>query len=372
MNRIFALLLKELAQLTRDKRLLSLLIVSPIIQLLFLGFAASLDIKNISVALSDFDRSKESRELTSLITNSGYFTITNVTDKYNDLPKFLDNNSSNIAIVIPTEFSNKLLRGETAKVQVILDGSEGFTTAIVMGYLNQIFIKQSINIISEKNSTISSTGGITSEVRAWYNPSLKSRNYMVPGILVLILMIVTTTISSIAIVKEKEIGTIEQLMVTPLKSYELIIGKLLPFIILGFINTTIAILVMRFGYGIEIRGSLVTLYGFTSLFLLTTLGLGLLVSTISKTQQQAMMVGIFFVMQPMMYLSGFAFPIENMPSVLQWLSSIIPMRHFLLSIRAIILKGVGFSILWKEAIILFFLGILILYFSIKKFKKKLD
>lgn len=372
LKRISALLIKEFAQLFKDKSLLSLLIVSPIIQLVLLGFAASLDIKNIPVVLCDLDKTKESRQLVSKVTNAGYFTVEYYSEDYNSLKKYLDDNLATVALIIPNNFGNKLLRKETSKVQVILDGSEGFSTAVVMGYLNQIFMTHSLKIVAEQSGRGVQIGGINTEVRAWYNPSLKSRNFMVPGILVLILMIITVSITSVAIVKEKEVGTIDQILVTPLKPSELIIGKLLPFTILGLVNTSIAMLVMRFGYGIEIKGSLFNFYSFAGLFLLNTLGIGLLVSTISKTMQQAMMVGIFFILQPMMYLSGFAFPIENMPKLLQWISFVIPMRHFLLVVRSIILKGVGYTILWKEAIILFALGTLILYLSVKKFQKKLD
>jgi len=372
LNRIIALLKKEFGQLFKDKRLLPIVFIAPVLQLTFLGFAASLDVKNISMVVCDLDKSAQSRSFIQRFTNSGYFTIEYATDDYNAIQKYIDDNKVNMALVIPQRFGDFVLRNEPAKIQVILDGSEGNTAAISMGYVNQIIIGASTQILTEVLGGRAISGRVDAQIRAWYNPSLTSRNFMVPGVLVLILLITTTNLTAMAIVKEKEVGTLEQIMVTPIKPYELIIGKLIPFTLIGMANVCVVLTVMVFGFGIAIKGSVLLLFVLSGTFLMTSLGVGLFVSTISRTQQQAMMTAIFFVMMPMMYISGFVFPIENMPAPLQYLSLCIPMRYYLIIIRSIILKGVGFSTLWQQAAMLIVMGLAILVASVLRFHKKLD
>jgi len=371
-QRIVALLKKEFGQLFKDKKLLPIIFIAPVLQLTFMGYAASLDVKNISMVLCDLDKSRESREFVEKFTNSGYFTLEYSTEDYNSIQQYLDNHKAMMALVIPRKFGDATLRKEPAKIQVILDGSEGSAAAITMGYVNQIVGKYSSEILAELVGSNGTIGGVNAEVRTWFNPSLKGRNYMVPGVLVMILLITTMNLTSMAIVKEKEIGTLEQIMVTPITPTELILGKLIPFTIIGVVNVCVVLFVMAFGFGIPIKGSVPLLFGLTGLFLLTTLGLGLFVSTISRTQQQAMMTAQFFVLMPMMYISGFTFPIENMPPVLQFISLGIPMRYYLVIVRSVILKGVGMSSLWFEAGMLLFMGVTILIASVLRFKKKLD
>lgn len=372
LQRIIALLKKEFGQLFKDRRLLPIVFIAPVLQLTFLGFAASLDVKNISMVLCDLDKSAQSRSFVQTFTNSGYFTIEYATEDYRSIQGYVDNNKVIMALVIPPKFGDKVLRREPAKIQVILDGSEGNTAAITLGYINQIIVRASTQILTEVLGGRITTGRVDAEVRAWYNPSLKSRNFMVPGVLVLILLITTTNLTAMAIVKEKEVGTLEQIMVTPIRSYELILGKLIPFTIVGMTNVCVVITVMVFGFDIPIKGSVVLLFALSGTFLLTTLGVGLFVSTISKTQQQAMMTAVFFVVMPMMYISGFVFPIENMPKPLQILSLGIPMRYYLVIIRSIIIKGVGLRSLWAPALVLFAMGCTILIASALRFRKKLD
>ena len=372
LHRIIALLKKEFGQLFKDRRLLPIIFVAPVLQLTFLGFAASLDVKNISMVLCDLDKTAESRAFIQRFSNSGYFTIEYATDDYNSIQQYVDNNKVNMALVIPVRFGAKVLRNEPAKIQIILDGSEGNTAAISMGYVNQIIFGASTQILTEVLGGRALSGRVDAQIRAWYNPSLKSRNFMVPGVLVLILLITTTNLTAMAIVKEKEVGTLEQIMVTPIRSYELILGKLIPFTIIGMANVCVVLTVMVFGFGIPIKGSVLLLFVLTGAFLMTSLGVGLFVSTISRTQQQAMMTAIFFVMMPMMYISGFVFPIENMPLPLQYLSLAIPMRYYLVIIRSIILKGVGISTLWPQALMLVLMGLAILGASALRFRKKLD
>lgn len=372
LHRLAAMVKKEFQQFIKDKRMLPLVFVAPILQLIFLGYAASLDVKNISFVLCDLDKTSESRKFVESFTNSGYFTLEYSTENYKDIKSYLDNGKAMMALVIPPDFGNKQLRRETVNVQVLFDGSEGNTTAIASGYVNQIINRYAQQTLSNIVGTMKNLGGVVAEPRAWYNPTLVSRNFMVPGVLVLILLITTMNLTSMAIVKEKEIGTLEQLLVTPVRPAEMILGKLIPFTLIGLINVTIVMLVMVFGFGIEIRGSVQLLFGLTGFFLLTSLGLGLFVSTIAKTQQQAMMIGMFFVMQPMMYISGFVFPVENMPDVLQWVSMAIPMKYYLIIIRSIILKGAGLHQLWFEAMMLLGMGVVILAASVLRFKEKID
>ena len=371
-QRIIALLRKEFTQLSRDKKLLPIILLAPVVQLGLMGYAVSVEIKDIGIAVCDQDKSAESRALTEKLVTSGYFTVDYMTDNYNDVRPLLDDNKVTMVIVIPHRFGDRIVGREQAKVQVLVDGSEGSTTAIAIGYLNQILLQYSSAILAEVVGSQRPLGGINAEVRAWYNPDLKARNYMVPGVLVMILLAGTMNLTSLAIVREKEIGTLEQLMVTPITSTELMIGKIVPFTAISAANATVVVLVMVFGFGIPVRGSVPLLIGLSGFFLLTSLGLGLFLSTISRTQQQAMMVGQFFILQPMMYLSGYIFPVDNMPKILQAISWGIPMRHFLYIVRSLMLKGDGLQNLWLQALLLLVMGAGVLWGSILRFHKKLD
>ena len=372
LQRIVALLRKEFTQLSRDKKLLPIILLAPVLQLGLMGYAISVDIKDIAIAVCDQDKSAESRALTEKFVTSGYFTIEYTTDDYKAVQSYLDEGKVTMVLVIPHRFGDRIVSKQPAKVQVLVDGSEGNTTAIAIGYFSEILGQYSANILADVAGPRRPMGGIDTEVRAWYNPELKARNYMVPGLLVMILLAGTMNLTSMAIVREKEIGTLEQIMVTPITSAELMIGKIVPFTAIASANATVVVLVMVFGFGIPIRGSVPLLIGLCGCFLLTSLGLGLFLSTISRTQQQAMMVGQFFIIQPMMYLSGFIFPIDNMPKILQAVSWGIPMRHFLFIVRSLILKGVGLESLWLQACILLLMGVAVLSGSILRFKKKLD
>ena len=371
-QRLIALIQKEFQQFFKDKKLLPIVFVAPVLQLLFLGYAASLDVKNIPFVVCDLDKTSESRLLTRAFTNSGYFTAEFATDDYSEIQRFLDNGDVTMALVIPPDFGNKILRRESTSIQVLVDGSEGNSTAIASGYVSQIINRFSQQKLAPVVGDIRRLGGVNGEIRAWYNPTLISRLFMVPGVLVLIILLTTIILTAMAIVKEKEIGTLEQLLVTPVRPVELIVGKLVPFTILGLIVVTLVLLVMVIGFSIPIRGSVLLLYGFTGLFLMTSLGLGLFVSTVSRTQQQAMMIGMFVILMPMMYLSGFVFPVENMPGPLQGIAALIPMKYYLTAIRSIILKGTGIAELWTEALMLFVMGTGILTASVLRFKEKVD
>ncbi len=376
MIKIIHFIKKEFLQFKRDPKMFGIILIAPVIQLIFLGYAANLDIDHIKMIVLDNDKTTTSRQFIERFTSSKYFNLVEYADNYENITQSLDNGKSIVAIVIPNDFEKKINRKETVKVQAIFDGSDGNTASISAGYIQFIIMRYSQNIITDfmqrSGILIKHAGNLTAETRIWYNPTLKTRNYMVPGIVGLLLSIITLLLTSLAVVKEKEIGTMEQLVVTPLKSYQLIIGKLVPFIILGFISVIIVLTAMRFIFDIQVKGSISFLFFSSFLYILSTLGLGLFVSTISKTQQQAMMIAIFAVMMPMVFLSGFAFPVENMPKIIQVISYAIPLKYFNTIIRGIILKGLGFADLWIEAMVLFVMGLVILFLSSLRFHKNMD
>ncbi|HRI46353.1 MAG TPA: ABC transporter permease [Ignavibacteriaceae bacterium] len=376
MKTIVNIIIKEFQQFRRDPKMFAIVLIAPVIQLIFLGYAANLDLENVNMIIMDNDNTVSSRELTESLTSSGYFKLKFSAENYQQVTDEMDKGRYHIALIIPKNFEKKIERHETASLQVIFNGSDGNSASIAAGYFSNVASKYSKNIITEyfnrsgiKNQPI---GKISAEIRVWYNPLLKTRNFMVPGIVGLLLSVITLILTSLAIVKEKEIGTLEQLIVTPIKPYQLIIGKLIPFTILGFISVVIVINAMSLLFNIPVKGSYIFLFSSSFLYILSSLGLGLFVSTISKTQQQAMMISIFGILMPMVYLSGFAFPIENMPSSIQYISYLIPLRYFITIIRGVILKGIGFTELWFDATILLAMGIIILVLSSLRFRKKLE
>lgn len=376
MRIILHIIKKEFLQFKRDPKMFAMVLVAPVIQLIFLGFAANLDVDIVHTAIFDQDKSETSRTYINKFDGSGYFSFDYYVNSLDELQEKIDQGKVIFGLVIPKGFERKISRNETVQVQAIFDGSDGNTTSIAAGYVASISQNYSKKIITElrdkKGIKLAPSGSVEPEVRIWYNPELKTRVFMVPGIVGLLLMIITLILTSLAIVKEKEIGTLEQLIVTPIKPYQLIIGKLVPFTILGFVSVIVIIIAMKVIFDITARGSYLFLFFSTFIYILSTLGLGLFVSTISKTQQQAMMLAIFVVMMPMVYLSGFAFPIENMPKIIQVTTYVIPLRYFMTIIRGIILKGIGFAELWQELLALLTIGVGILYISASRFKKRLD
>lgn len=376
MKTIIHIIIKEFLQFKRDPKMFGIILVAPIVQLIILGYATNFDLKIVHTAIYDMDKSQQSRELLRKIEGTGYFSFDYFLNNYEELQSKIDNGKVILGFVIPRNFEKKINSKQPATLQAIFDGSDGNSASIAAGYINSIINNYSQKIIlqlhnkSGKNLQLSSN--ILAETRVWYNPELKTRNFMIPGIVGLLLMIITLLLTSLAIVKEKEVGTLEQLIVTPIKSFQLIIGKLVPSTILGFIAVIVVFTGMNIIFNISIRGSIFFMFLSSFIYILSTLGLGMFVSTISKTQQQAMMLSIFVVMLPMVYLSGFAFPIENMPKIIQVITYVIPLRYFMVIIRGIILKGIGFSELWQETLILLLLGIIILSLSTLRFKKRLE
>ena len=376
MKSILNFIKKEFLQFKRDPKMFGIILIAPVIQLTFLGYAANLDIERIKLVVYDQDKTTASRKLIDEITSSGYFIIQNYVNDYNSVTEYLDYNKAIIALVIPDDFEKNINRNETAKLQAIFDASDGNTASIAAGYFQQIVLqftqRTTLEMLKKSGTVFLSVGNVTHEIRIWYNPTLKTRNYMVPGIVGLLLSIVTLLLTSLAIVKEKEIGTMEQLIVTPLRPYQIIIGKLVPFILLGFVSIIIVLTAMRFIFDIPVKGNLFFLFLSAFFYILSTLGLGLFVSTISRTQQQAMMIAVFAVMMPMVFLSGFAFPVENMPKIIQYISYVIPLKYFINIIRGVISKGLGFSELWINAAVLLAMGVIILLLSSLRFQRRLD
>lgn len=376
MKTIFQFIIKELLQVKRDKKMLVVIFMAPILQLIFLGYAANMDVNVIHTTIYDQDKTSTSRDFVKRFEQSGYFKLDYYVDNYDEVTDLLNEGKTLVAIVIPKDFEKKINRRETAPLQTLFEGSDGNKASIALGYIQGIATKFSQGIVAETKDKlgmkISLSGSLVPEVRVWYNPEMKTRNYMVPGILGLILMISTISLMSMAVVREREIGTLEQLIVTPIKNYQLILGKLIPFTLIGFVVLIIVMIIMTQWFGIVVRGNKLFLLFTALLFVLSNLGIGLFISTVSKTQQQAMMASVFAIMMPMIYLSGFAFPIENMPKAVQYITYVIPLKYFIIIIRGIVLKGIGFSSLWIETLILFGMGVTLLIFSSLRFSKKIE
>jgi ABC-2 type transport system permease protein len=375
MKAILSLFWKEFVQIRRDPKLFPVIFISPVLQLLLLGYAANLDVRNIPSVICDMDRSSASRSFLDDFVNSGYFTVAARVIRMDDIDHYLDRGDAAMAFVVPRGFGNDLAAGRTAPVLIIADGSESQSATIGVNYAAMITARYSQAVVFERLSRSRAGSGalvrVDPEPRVWYNPELSSRNFMVPGVLGLILMIMTTALASLGLVREREAGTMEQLIVTPIRPAQLIVGKLLPFVLIGLVEAAFVILLARSWFGVPLRGSLVALFVLSVVFMLNTLGIGLFISTISRTQQQAMLTALFFIM-PQIMLSGFVFPIENMPLIFQVVTRVIPLRYYFVIIRGLMLRGAGWADLWPPAVSLAVLGTLILTLSILRFRKRLD
>ncbi|OGU27563.1 MAG: hypothetical protein A2X66_06650 [Ignavibacteria bacterium GWA2_54_16] len=375
MKTIFHIITKEFIQFRRDRKMFGLSFVAPVFQLLILGYAANLDVSEIPLIILDQDRTIESRSLIANFTNTGYFKNVGYIERSDEIDHFLDDGHASFALVIPRGFGSKLAAGESSPLQLIADGSETTAGGIGVSYASIIISRFSQDVLLEtlqRRGVTKLPPRLGVEARVWYNPELKSRNFMVPSVLGLLLMVLTMILTSLAIVKEKELGTLEQLVVTPIRSHQLILGKIAPFLIIGLIDVVLVVGVARLFFGLELKGDFWLLFLLNIIFLMTTLGLGLFVSTMAHTQQQAMMTSIFFIMLPMMFFSGFVFPIENMPGIIQGVSYLMPLRYFFVIVRGLFLKGVGLDVLWPQALALFGFGVIILSLSVAKFRKRLS
>jgi ABC-2 type transport system permease protein len=384
LREIVNITLKEFIQLRRDKRMFPLILIAPVIQLLLYGYAATFDIENISTAVYDSDNSPESREYLRRFFNSRYFRLELYAASYNDVRAALDSGRATAAIVIPGDFSRRLAGSRPARVQMLIDGTNSNEATLAANYAARISQRYGIEKLE---SRVRALGGgeileaaersahgemlVDDRLRVLYNPSLQSRNFMVPGVIALILLIMTSIMTAMSVVREKELGTMEQLIVTPLRSAALILGKLVPFICIGMMDVAIILLAGVFWFGIPVRGSVPLLFALSGLFLFSTLGFGLLVSTFCRTQQQAM-VTAFFAIMPMILLSGFIFPIANMPVAVQYLTYLMPLRYFLVIIRGIILKGIGADLLAAQIYPLAAFGAAMVILCMLRFRKRIQ
>jgi len=383
-TRIREIMRKEFFQTLRDPRMRVLLIGPPMMQLILFGYAVNLDVEHARTAWMDMDHTPESRDLFALFQSSRYFEIAAAPRDDREVQTLMDHGAVEAVIRVLPGFAREITRGNTAPVQILVDGTNSNTASIVSSYATQIITGFAAKTLSGQQNArlVAGTtlrGGavpmvvpvLTAQHRVWFNPDLRSRVYFVPGVIVNIIALVTIMLTAMSVVREKEIGTMEQLMVTPVRPLELIMGKLLPFAIVGMIEVALVVVAALLVFRIPLRGSIPLLFGCAVLFLCSTLGVGLFISTISQTQQQAMMSSFFFFM-PAMLLSGFAFPIRNMPVAVQYLTYLNPLRYFMQIVRDLFLKGVGIESLWQETIALAAFGIAILAVSALRFHKKLD
>ncbi len=373
-ERIKQMLVKEFIQVFRDPKMRGVIFLMPIIQVLVFGYAVTTDVTHVATAVFDLDNSAASRELVSRFLKSGYFDVIEYTEQDSRVRHLMDRGKVGAVLRINKGFESDLRGGKTAQLQLIVDGTDSNTAGIVLNYSSKIAGQFSNNVLVERLTRAAGQSAGASrvelETRAWFNENLESRNFYVPGVIAIIVMLITLMLTSMAVVREKEIGTMEQIMVTPITSAEFILGKTAPFALIGFADVILITVLGVFWFGVPIRGSLPLLFAATALYLLTTLAIGLFISTVSQTQQQAMMSTFFFYF-PAVLLSGFMFPIANMPVVVQWLTYLNPLRYFLVIIRGVFLKGVGPDVLWPRILALAVMGGVALWLAARRFKKTL-
>ncbi len=375
LERIQRMLIKEFLQMFRDVRMRLIVFVAPVLQMTVFAFALTTDVTNIRTVILDRDRTPLSRELIDAFTASDYFEIVSVADSPDDFHTMLDSGHAQAALEIPYEFESDLLGGQTAHAQLLVDGTETNNAAVTLSYANQIASQFAQTKRLEQMEVLLGPNAIPPPVdfitRAWFNPNLESAYYYVPGLIAVMLMVVSTLLTSIAIVREKEIGTIEQVMVTPIRRFEFIIGKTVPYLITGYITMTIMFVIAMLIFGVRIEGSWVLLYALAGVYVAGNLGLALFISVSASTQQQALLTA-FFVLMPGVLLSGFMFPIRNMPEPVQYATMLNPLRWFLVILRGIVLKGEGVATLWPAILWQAGLTVSFVTLAVARFRKTLS
>jgi len=373
---------KEFIQALRDPRMRSMLFIPPLLQLLIFGYAVNLDVDSAKIAWMDQDHTPESRELLSQFEGSGRFVIAGYPSDERAMQQMMDRSQVDAVVRVLPGFGRDVVRGRPSSVQVLVDGTNSNTASIVSGFASQTIARFS-NQMGERQRRAMMVAAaaegpvqvaapsVEARTRVWFNPDLRSRNYFIPGVIVNIITLVTLSLTAMAIVREKEIGTMEQLMVTPIRPPELILGKTLPFVVVGLWDMLLVLAAALLLFHIPFNGSFWLLLGSAMLFLLTTLGAGLFISTVSQTQQQAMMATMIF-FQPFFMLSGFTFPIRNMPQLAQWLTFVNPVRYFMEIVRGVFLQGSGVEALWPQMAALAVFGVTILWLSVQRFHKQLE
>jgi ABC-2 type transport system permease protein len=373
-RRLAAIIIKEFVQLGRDPRTLAMALLMPVIQLLLFGYAITTEVEHLPTVVFDQSQSQESRALVQRFVNSRFFDVRREARNLQQVQEQIDHGRVRVGIVIPPDFAAALQAGRQAQVQVIVDASDPLVARSALSTAEAIGQVASLEIVGRMLSRSGvANEGLPLEIRsrAWYNPDLRSVNFMVPGLLAVVLQMLTMMLTALAIVRERELGTLEQLVATPIRKAELMLGKILPYVALGYADITLALLIAAYWFRVPIRGSLALLYALALVFYLATLGQGILISTVSRTQRQAMQ-GSFFMFLPTILLSGFMFPREGMPPVIQWIGYALPLTYFLIIVRGIILKGIGFLALANQIIPLAALGLLFFVVSVVRFQKRLE
>jgi len=371
--RVKSLVQKEFRQFRRDRRMVMMAIVAPLIQLTMFGYAVNLDVKDLPVAIADEDHSAASRRLVAEVAASRFFVVQRMTERSSDLIGLLDRGEAEIGVHIPHGFAREQRTGG-AVVQLLVDGSDSNSAGIGAGYLAGLISRHAAQALTERRQRSGAPVRLPRlevQPRVLYNPSLESVFYMVPAVLGVVLLVVAGTLTALAVVRERETGTLEQIMVTPLRAWELLMGKLIPFTVVGCLDLALVLSVVLFWFRVPLRGSLLLLIGSSLLFLLSTLGLGLLVSTVSRTQQQALFT-MFLILMPSILLSGFVFPIANMPPPIQPLTYLIPLRYFLVIVRSVMLKGSGLAALWPQVLALAAWSLGLFAAGTARFRKRLQ
>jgi ABC-2 type transport system permease protein len=374
-SRLRSLIRKEFIQIGRDKRTLILVLVIPVMQLFLLGYAATNDVRNVPLALYDQDRGPQARLLLDAYRAADYFKITYDVSSEDELRDLIDSGKARAGLIIPPDYSDDVLAGQTARVMFVLDGSDPTVASTALSAAKLIGQAYATQVLAERLSGYGQSDTMEEPVQigttVWYNPDLISAHFMIPGVIGMILFALTSILTASAIVRERERGTIEQLIVTPIRSWELVVGKLLPYVILALLNAFEVLAIGYYWFGVPIRGSLWLITAASLLFLLSSLGIGLLASTIANTQQEAMLT-VWMLLLPSIFLAGFFFPLEAMPKVLQWISYVFPLRYYLVIIRSLMLKGVGISAIKEDVIALAIFGVAIMSLASMRFRKRLD
>lgn len=374
-SRLNSLIRKEFIQIWRDPRTLVLVLVIPIMQLFLMGYAATNDVRNVPMAIYDQDRGSAARQLLDSYRAADYFHLAYDVDSEEDLQVLIDSGEARVALIIPPDYSSRLKEEGAAQVAFILDGSDPTVASTSLSAAQMIGQEHATQILVEQMDKLGRSTIIKPPVevlsQVWYNPDLVSSYFMIPAVIGMILYALTSILTASAIVRERERGTIEQLIVTPIRSWELVVGKILPYVMLAFFNMLEVIAIGSWWFGVPVRGDFGLIMLLSGLFLLSSLGIGLLASTIANTQQEAMLI-VWMLLLPGLFLSGFFFPLEAMPKILQWISYIFPIRYYLIIIRSLMIKGVGAWVLRNEIIALTIFGISIMTIVAMRFRKRLD
>jgi len=368
------MLVKEFLQMLRDPRMRVIIFVVPVVQMAVLAFALTTDVTRIQTAVLDIDKTPASRELLSRFTSSGYFELVAHVDSQDEFDRLLDRRLVRAAIRLPAGFEQDIAAGRTSRVQLLADGTDSISASSIIGYANEIVAQYAAEKQRERLAEILGSSfqpvGVDMKVRSWFNPNLESKYYYVPGLIAVMLMVVTMLLTSISIVREKEIGTIEQVMVTPIRRVEFVLGKTLPFLIVGYIIMTLMLSIAFLVFDLRVQGSWLLLYLLAGVYFVGNIGLALFISASASTQQQALLTA-FFILLPGVLLSGFMFPIRNMPLPVQWITLLNPMRWFLEILRGVVVRGVGMSVLWPAMSGQAILAVLFTSLAAVRFKKTL-